>query len=48
MAYFVHEEHGFVQVVQPLLLGEEPPVLSGDVIIHILHWEADSVGKVLE
>ena len=37
-----------VQVVQPVLLIEEPLILDGDSIVHVLHWEADAVGKFLE
>ena len=37
-----------VQVVQPLLSVEEPLVLSGDTIIHILHGETNVMGKVLK
>ena len=48
VTYFVCEEHGVVQAVQPLPLVEEPLVLSGDAIVHVLHGEADAVGKVLE
>ena len=47
MVYFVHKEHGMVQAVQPLLLGEVPSILCGDIVIHILHEEEDAMVKVL-
>ena len=48
MTYFLHEEHGAVQAIHPLIFSEAPPFLSGDIIVHMMHGEADAVGKVLE